>query len=83
LDARLSWFRGEVGELGELGAARPRVLQLRAAVYDAVPFADRAAAHLRIADTVRDQPDRYAWHLAAAALEPDERLTTLLEDTAA
>jgi hypothetical protein len=60
-----------------------RVLQLRAAVYHAVPFADRAAAQLRIADTVRDQPDRYAWHLAAAALEPDERLATLLEDTAA
>jgi DNA-binding CsgD family transcriptional regulator/tetratricopeptide (TPR) repeat protein len=56
---------------------------VRAAVYHAVPFAERAAAHLRIADTVRDQPDRHAWHLAAAALEPDERLATLLEDTAA
>jgi hypothetical protein len=56
---------------------------VRAAVYHAVPFVERAAAHLRIADTLRDQPDRHAWHLAAAALEPDERLAALLEDTAA
>jgi hypothetical protein len=56
---------------------------VRAAVYHAVPHAERAAAHLRIADTLRDQPDRHAWHLAAAALEPDERLAALLDDTAA
>ena len=55
---------------------------VRAAVYHAVPFAERSAAHLRIADTLRDQPDRRAWHLAAAALEPNERLAALLEDTA-
>ncbi len=54
----------------------------RAAVYHSVPFAERAAAHLRIADALRDQPDRYAWHLAAAALEPDERVASLLEETA-
>ena len=47
---------------------------VRAAVYHAVPFAERAAAHLMIADALRDQPDRYAWHLAAAALEPDEHV---------
>jgi DNA-binding CsgD family transcriptional regulator len=56
---------------------------VRAAVYHAVPFVERAAAHLRIADALRDQPDRQAWHLAAAALEPDERVASLLEDTAA
>ncbi len=56
---------------------------VRAAVYHAVPFADRAAAHARIAETVRGQPDRYAWHLAAATLEPDERVAALLEQTAA
>jgi DNA-binding CsgD family transcriptional regulator len=54
----------------------------RAAIYYAVPFAESAAAHLRIADALRDQPDRYAWHLAAAALEPDERVASLLEETA-
>jgi hypothetical protein len=56
---------------------------VRAAVYHAVPFAERAAAHLMIADALRDQPDRYAWHLAAAALEPDEHVASLLEGSAA
>ncbi|HEV8165604.1 MAG TPA: AAA family ATPase, partial [Actinomycetota bacterium] len=56
---------------------------VRAAVYHAVPFAERAAAHRRIADAVRDQPDRYVWHLAAAATDPDERVASLLEETAA
>jgi DNA-binding CsgD family transcriptional regulator len=55
---------------------------VRAAVYHAVPFADRAAAHRRIAEALRDQPDRHAWHLAAAALEPDERVAARLEETA-
>ena len=54
---------------------------VRSAVYHAVPFAERAAAHLQIAEALRDQPDRYAWHLAAAALEPDERVAALLEET--
>jgi DNA-binding CsgD family transcriptional regulator len=56
---------------------------VRAAVYHAVPFAERAAAHRTIADAYRDQPDRYAWHLAASALKPDEHLAALLEDSAA
>ena len=56
---------------------------VRAAIYHAVPFAERAAAHLKIADSLRDQPDRYAWHQAAAALEPDEHVASLLEETAA
>jgi hypothetical protein len=55
---------------------------VRAAVYHAVPFAERVVAHLRIAQALRDQPDRHAWHLAAAALEPDERVAALLEETA-
>jgi DNA-binding CsgD family transcriptional regulator/tetratricopeptide (TPR) repeat protein len=56
---------------------------VRSAVYHAVPFAERAAAHRKVADTLRGQPDRYAWHLAAAALEPDEHVASLLEETAA
>ncbi|QIY93975.2 AAA family ATPase [Streptomyces sp. S1D4-11] len=55
----------------------------RSAVYHAAPFAERAAAHRQVADALRDQPDRHAWHLAAAALEPDEHLAALLEDSAA
>jgi DNA-binding CsgD family transcriptional regulator len=54
----------------------------RSAIYHSVPFADRGAAHLRIADALRDQPDRHAWHLAAAALQPDAHVAALLEETA-
>jgi DNA-binding CsgD family transcriptional regulator len=56
---------------------------VRSAVYHAAPFAERAAAHRQVADALRDQPDRHAWHLAAAALEPDEHVASLLEDSAA
>ena len=56
---------------------------VRAAVYHAAPFTERAAAHLMIAAALGDQPDRYAWHLAAAAVEPDEHVASLLQDSAA
>jgi DNA-binding CsgD family transcriptional regulator len=56
---------------------------VRSAIYHSVPFADRAAAHLRIADGLRGQPDRYSWHLAAAALKADAHVAALLEQTAA
>ena len=55
----------------------------RTAAYHAAPFAQRAAAHRLIADALRDQPDRHAWHLAAATLEPDEPVASLLEHSAA
>ncbi|HEY3089050.1 MAG TPA: AAA family ATPase [Jatrophihabitantaceae bacterium] len=55
----------------------------RSAVYHAVSFAERAAAHRQVAQAYRDQPDRYAWHLAAATLNPDEDIAVLLEDSAA
>jgi DNA-binding CsgD family transcriptional regulator len=56
---------------------------IRSAVYHAAPFAQRAAAHLQVAEALRDQPDRYAWHMASAALEPDEHVAGLLERSAA
>jgi DNA-binding CsgD family transcriptional regulator len=55
---------------------------VRSAIYHAVPFAQRAAAHRRLASALHDQPDRRAWHLAAAALQPDEQVASLLEGTA-
>ena len=55
---------------------------VRSAVYHAAPFAERASAHLKVAEALREQPDRYAWHLAAAAVEPDEHVASLLEDSA-
>jgi DNA-binding CsgD family transcriptional regulator len=56
---------------------------IRSAIYHAAPFARRAAAHRELADVLHDQPDRRAWHLAAAALQPDEDVAALLEATAA
>jgi DNA-binding CsgD family transcriptional regulator len=55
---------------------------VRSAIYHSVPFAQRAAAHRQLAEAQHDQPDRRAWHLAAAALLPDEHVASLLEDTA-
>jgi DNA-binding CsgD family transcriptional regulator len=55
---------------------------VRSAIYHSAPFADRAAAHRRLAAALGDQPDRRAWHLAAAALRPDEHVAALLEETA-
>jgi DNA-binding CsgD family transcriptional regulator len=55
---------------------------VRSAIYHSAPFAQRAAAHRQLAEALHDQPDRRAWHLAAAALHPDEQVASLLEATA-
>jgi DNA-binding CsgD family transcriptional regulator len=55
---------------------------IRSAIYHSAPFAERAAAHRRLAGALGEQPDRQARHLAAAALRPDERVASLLEATA-
>ena len=55
---------------------------VRSAIYHSAPFAQRAAAHRQLARALPGQPDRRAWHLAAAALLPDEQVASLLEATA-
>ena len=55
---------------------------VRSAIYHSAPFAQRAAAHRQLAEALYDQPDRRAWHLAAAALHADEHVASLLEATA-
>jgi DNA-binding CsgD family transcriptional regulator len=54
---------------------------IQSAVYHRAPFASRAIMHRRLADLLHDQPDRRAWHLAAAALRPDEDVASLLVAT--
>jgi len=55
---------------------------VRSAIYHSAPFAQRAVAHRQLAEALHDQPDRRAWHLAAAALQHDEHVASLLETTA-
>jgi DNA-binding NarL/FixJ family response regulator len=43
---------------------------------------DRRNAHAALAELFVDQPDRRAWHLAAATVEPQEDVASLLEQAA-
>lgn len=67
--------------VGSAGA-RFRHPLIRSAVYHDAPFASRAAVHRLLAELLHDQPDRHAWHLAAATLRPDNRVSSLLAATA-
>lgn len=51
------------------------------AVYGAASFAERTAAHRLLAAAAND-PDRAAWHRAAAGTGPDEDVAQALEATA-
>ncbi len=52
------------------------------ATYQAVTDAQRQAAHAALADVLAAQPDRQVWHQAQAALGPDERVATRLDEAA-
>ncbi|MEU6009676.1 AAA family ATPase [Streptomyces sp. NPDC047453] len=52
---------------------------IRSAIVETSTIAERSAAHLALAEALDDRHERRAWHLAEAALEPDESVARLLE----
>ncbi|MGX1364858.1 DNA-binding CsgD family transcriptional regulator [Streptomyces canus] len=55
---------------------------MRSAVYGSASFAARRKVHLSLAEVLSGDPDRRAWHMAAATLVPDEAIAGALEETA-
>ncbi len=55
---------------------------VRSAVYRAATSAQRRAAHRALADVLGADPDRHAWHLAAAADRPDDTVVAALDGVA-
>ncbi|TYB71068.1 AAA family ATPase [Nonomuraea sp. PA05] len=55
---------------------------IRTAAYRGAPFTDRLAAHAALADALAGDPDRAAWHRAAAVTGPDEQVAADLEAAA-
>ncbi|MGW5718366.1 ATP-binding protein [Amycolatopsis sp. NPDC003865] len=55
---------------------------MRSAIPAAAAPAERRRTHLALAEALHDQPDRRAWHQAAATAGPDESVAADLERTA-
>ncbi|MEU4098729.1 AAA family ATPase [Streptomyces sp. NPDC026673] len=55
---------------------------IRSAVVENSTSSQRRAVHTALAQVLVDQPERRAWHLGEATLEPDENVAALLEDAA-
>jgi DNA-binding CsgD family transcriptional regulator len=55
---------------------------IRSAVVQLSTASERLAAHRVLALVLADDPERRAWHLGEACLEPDEQVAGLLEEAA-
>ncbi|HXB48997.1 MAG TPA: LuxR C-terminal-related transcriptional regulator [Streptosporangiaceae bacterium] len=55
---------------------------IRSAVVEMATADQRRHAHRVLADRLADHPERRTWHLAEAAVEPDEQLAALLQGVA-
>lgn len=55
---------------------------IRSTVIANSTSSERRAVHSVLAQVLVDQPERQAWHLGEATLEPDEHVATLLEKAA-
>lgn len=55
---------------------------MRSAVVENTASGARHAAHRALAHALAEQPERQAWHLGEATLEPDEQVAALLEHAA-
>jgi DNA-binding CsgD family transcriptional regulator/tetratricopeptide (TPR) repeat protein len=64
------------------GAVTFRHPLMRSAIPASATPLDRRQAHLALVEALRDQPDRRAWHQAAATAGPDETVAGELERTA-
>ncbi|MGI5285447.1 ATP-binding protein [Nonomuraea polychroma] len=69
-------------ELG-IDVVRFRHPLMRSAIPAASALAERRQAHLALAETLREQPDRRAWHRAAATAGADEGVAAELDRAAA
>ena len=55
---------------------------IRSAAVEASTLGERRRAHQALATVLADQPERRAWHLGEACVEPDEQVASLPEDAA-
>ncbi|WP_328499954.1 LuxR family transcriptional regulator [Streptomyces sp. NBC_00457] len=55
---------------------------IRSAVVKESTGGERRHAHRALAQLLADQPERRAWHLAEASIEPDEQVASLLDEVA-